>query len=529
MSRKSSKKVTSLFSKAIYFIFLFYFSNILVLIGLITCSKASFSDFFGFNKHILDKFEDNNALGNCLPSDKKSKNIVVDGTVISGSGGGVTALVQNIIKGICKKRLDWYFTIICNHQTRNDAAFEFNIPNVQVVYAHCCHLNKPLLWLRSYLNFVTFGFFRDQITQLICYDDIYFNSDNCDLFFDPYAECIVNDYFSVPKISLIHDLLYRDMPDFVEPNRKIKLDEVKENAARILDSSSHFITVSEFSKSRILKHFSGIGQRKIDDSFVSVIPIRLAKRISVVQGVGQNVGNNQNIKQSVFTTSRVESQKEFARFILDKYGVIRQKYLIYPSVVRSRKNHRRLLRAFMNYHSRRNSDLKLVIAGTIHPKAMEEVYRFIEEESKKYKKYGGEENEKGEGSEAAFFGDIKNKVICTSFIPDEELSILLSNAIAMIFPSIYEGFGMPIIEAMEVGVPVACGNTTSIPEVAGDAALLFDPYKVDDIERAIETISSDKSLRKNLIKKGFEQAKKFEDQDAMINEYIEVFETYMKK
>ena len=88
---------------------------------------------------------------------------------------------------------------------------------------------------------------------------------------------------------------------------------------------------------------------------------------------------------------------------------------------------------------------------------------------------------------------------------------------------------MPIIEAMSVGIPVACGNKTSLPEVAGNAALLFDPYNVDEIADAINTMVTDSDLRAKLIKLGYERAKYFSDQDSMIDEYINVFEKYMVK
>lgn len=88
---------------------------------------------------------------------------------------------------------------------------------------------------------------------------------------------------------------------------------------------------------------------------------------------------------------------------------------------------------------------------------------------------------------------------------------------------------MPIIEAMSAGVPVACSNVTSLPEVAGNAAMFFDPYDIDDIADAIDSLVSDEELRQELIRRGYKRAKKFSDMDSMIGKYVQTFERYMKK
>ena len=86
---------------------------------------------------------------------------------------------------------------------------------------------------------------------------------------------------------------------------------------------------------------------------------------------------------------------------------------------------------------------------------------------------------------------------------------LLSGATAFVFPSLYEGFGFPVLEAMACGVPVLCSNTSSLPEVAGEAALLVNPLQVDDIVRGLREITSNEDLRRTLIERGYQQAQKF--------------------
>jgi len=156
------------------------------------------------------------------------------------------------------------------------------------------------------------------------------------------------------------------------------------------------------------------------------------------------------------------------------------------------------MKAF-NEFAKKNSDIKLVLVGK-HPDTFES--RPIEDYC-------------------------SDRLIITDFVPDEELGILLKNALAFIHPSVYEGFGMPIIEAMANGIPVACSNVASLPEIAGSAALLFDPFNIDSITQAMHRLADDPELRKDLIQKGYEQAKKYSDRDAMVDEYIRVMEEVM--
>ena len=95
------------------------------------------------------------------------------------------------------------------------------------------------------------------------------------------------------------------------------------------------------------------------------------------------------------------------------------------------------------------------------------------------------------------------------YVDDQHLPALYSGAIALIFPSVYEGFGLPALEAMACGTPVLASNATSLPEVVGDAGLLFDPYDIDDMSSSIERIITDSDLRETLQLKGLERAKQF--------------------
>lgn len=104
---------------------------------------------------------------------------------------------------------------------------------------------------------------------------------------------------------------------------------------------------------------------------------------------------------------------------------------------------------------------------------------------------------------------LHERVIFTGVLTEKQLAEYYRGASAVVFPSLYEGFGLPIIEGMASGVPVLTSNITSMPEVAGDAAVLVNPYRIESIAAGIEKIINDSELRKSLIEKGNERVKLF--------------------
>jgi glycosyltransferase involved in cell wall biosynthesis len=104
---------------------------------------------------------------------------------------------------------------------------------------------------------------------------------------------------------------------------------------------------------------------------------------------------------------------------------------------------------------------------------------------------------------------LEGKVVFTGYVPEGDLPALLSGARLFVFPSLYEGFGLPVLEALACGTPVVCSNVSSLPEVAGDAAVLVDPLDVEGLAAALERVLGDEELRAELIERGFEQARRF--------------------
>jgi glycosyltransferase involved in cell wall biosynthesis len=163
-----------------------------------------------------------------------------------------------------------------------------------------------------------------------------------------------------------------------------------------------------------------------------------------------------------------------------KYGLAKD-YFIYVGTIQPRKNLVRLIEAFSKMPSKKYD---LVLAGK--PGWLyDEIYQAP-------KKFGVEERVK-------FLG----------FVDTEDLTSLYSGALSFVFPSLYEGFGLPILEAMACRLPVLTSNTSSMPEVSGSRAILVDPKNVEDIAKGLNLLSRNEKLRTELANKGWEWSKSF--------------------
>lgn len=119
------------------------------------------------------------------------------------------------------------------------------------------------------------------------------------------------------------------------------------------------------------------------------------------------------------------------------------------------------------------------------------------------------------------------QIVFTDYVPAEDLAALYTGAECFVFPSLYEGFGMPPLEAMACGTPVVCSHAASLPEVVGDAAVQFDPYSVRQMANAIQRVLGDSTLRQRLQQKGFVRAKQFTWQAAAMRLYA-IYEDLQK-
>jgi glycosyltransferase involved in cell wall biosynthesis len=165
-----------------------------------------------------------------------------------------------------------------------------------------------------------------------------------------------------------------------------------------------------------------------------------------------------------------------------------ERYFLFLGTLQPRKNITRLIEAFARYCTdSADNDISLVLAG----------------------KRGWLIEQPLQLALNALPAAQRERIILTGYVEDGEVVPLYSGALALVFPSLYEGFGFPVLEAMHCGTPVLCSNTSSLPELAGDAALLVDPLNIEAIANGMAQLATDSALRDALVQKGYQQVTKF--------------------
>jgi glycosyltransferase involved in cell wall biosynthesis len=170
--------------------------------------------------------------------------------------------------------------------------------------------------------------------------------------------------------------------------------------------------------------------------------------------------------------------------LLERYDGLVEDFILYVGSLQPRKNIPRLLKAYAQLISQENIPHQLVIVGK-HKYLNEDVYTTLRRLR------------------------LTGRVLFTGHVPEEDIPLFFNAATVMIFPSLFEGFGLPPLEAMACGTSVVCAHVTSLPEVVGDAAVLVNPYSVEDIARGLHEVLSDVDLRAALAAKGIERARQF--------------------
>ena len=271
-----------------------------------------------------------------------------------------------------------------------------------------------------------------------------------DVWFAPLT-AVAPQPFGCPTVITVHDLQHEAMPPFFSGQERARRSRVYPTSCH---SASRIIAISEFVK-RELNEYFGVSQEKVD---------------VVAHG-----------KQTLFSSGS-ETPGIFAD-LLSSYH-IRKPFCFYPANTYPHKNHVRLLNAFRKIHEQGDNELQLVLTGA---------------------------SQWGESAVASGAADLiaAGRVVRLGHIPFEHLPILYQHAEFMVFPSMYEGFGIPLLEAMQSDCPVLTTRCGSIPEVAGDAALFVNGEDEDSIAAGILRLHQDADLRANLVERGHRQAEKF--------------------
>ncbi len=212
-----------------------------------------------------------------------------------------------------------------------------------------------------------------------------------------------------------------------------------------------------------------------------VITISEASRRDLLAAYGLNPARVTAIPLAPDPVMRPQADAEKRR-VREKFG-LPKRFVLYLGINKPHKNLVRLVEAWKMVAT----DVPLVIAG-----AWDVRYPQV-------KAQAAELGERASGKRVRFLGPISNA----------DLPGLYATATVFVFPSLYEGFGLPVIEAMACGTAVVCANTSSLPEAAGEAAMLFDPTRTDEIAQALSKLLQNEPLRQEMSRRGLEQAQKF--------------------
>lgn len=273
-----------------------------------------------------------------------------------------------------------------------------------------------------------------------------------DVFFSPDGYLSLGS--KVPQIAVIHDINFEHYPKDLPFSARIYL---RKYFPLFAHKARKIITVSEYSKQDIVKTY------KINSNKITVA---------------------WNGASDVFKPLSDENKQN----IKNKYAHGNH-YFLFVGAIHPRKNVGRLIEAFVKFKQITKSDFQLIIIGDSLWKNKSILVKIPEE--------------------------IRSQIHFTGHLPLEELANLMGSAVALTYVPYFEGFGIPLVEAMKCGTPILSGDRTSLPEVAGDAAIYCNPFDVNDITEKMIELSSSNTLRDQLSKNGLERSKLFNwDQSA---------------
>ena len=374
------------------------------------------------------------------------RHIILDALAVENNKTGVGQYVQELLEELLEiAPKDMFFSVMMH------PSLSMKHPLVKYVSRR---KNAEVLWF----DIPAIGLKRD-IKFLLARKKL-----ECDLFHCLYSNHPL--FIKGVQMVTIHDLKYIVHPEFMGSKGKLKslyLKNLMRHAAKHCD---HLITVSESTRSDLLKVFPHTS--------------RLAERTSVVYEAA--------------TVSMTPNKALFQKFELDN------PYFLYLGELRPHKNVGRVIQAFIQLKEQCASaaGTRLIIAGKPHKSF-----------------------EMPDGSR-------RDDIVFTGYVGDDDKFTLYSNALAYCLPSLYEGFGLPILEAMKCGCPVITSDFSSTSEVAGDAGLLVDPLSDQDIASAMEKICTDGAFRQELIAKGYERERSF-SWSATAEETLRIYEEILGK
>ncbi|EKD49188.1 MAG: glycosyl transferase group 1 [uncultured bacterium] len=284
----------------------------------------------------------------------------------------------------------------------------------------------------------------------------------CDILFYPNITFGANSS-NCKVVSTFHDLSFVFHKEFLSVKKKIWHEFVNPKKQALI--SDHIIAVSAYTANDLVSNY-GTSLNKISVVYSGVNPV----------------------------TADIVKREDYVK---NKYN-LPDKFILYLGTLEPRKNVSGILKAFEILCKNGRINHGLVIAGS-KGWLYHELFKLAKESK------------------------FQDKIKFAGFVDDKDKLVVYALADVFVFPSFYEGFGFPPLEAMSVGTPVVTSTVSSLPEVVGDAALLVNPYNINEIAMGIDNIINDKKLRNEFIKRGWERVRKFSWRRAA-TETLKVFE-----
>ena len=297
----------------------------------------------------------------------------------------------------------------------------------------------------------------------------YIEENNIDMHHIPQNGIGLNESYTSPIVATIHDLIPYILPETVGRGY---LERFLRDMPLIVRDSKVILTVSEYSKRDIMKFFPFVNEEKI-----FVTPLAANKSYKPL------------------------NKLTCIKYIKNKYS-IDSPFILYIGGYSTRKNVKELIMAFNKIQKSLKKHYKLVLCGSIRDECIK-----LQELCKELL--------------------IDDKIIFTGFVPDDELPLFYNAAEVFIYPSLYEGFGLPPLEAMSCATPVIASNLTSIPEVTKDCAILINPFNKDELADSILNLLNSESLLQEYSEKGYNNSLNFTWKNtaiATLKAYEHVFE-----
>lgn len=298
----------------------------------------------------------------------------------------------------------------------------------------------------------------------------YIKREQIDLFFSPYYKAPIftrcKTIITIHDLALLRGFFYTGINNFL---LKIYLKTI---GRFIAERTNKIITDSNYSKRDIINIF------KIPEEKVKVI--------------------YEGVEERYFPRNKLQALKDIRK----KYG-IRENYILYLGNLWPRKNVEGLLKAYKQLPKNLRDNHQIVIVGDRN--------RYFNSLSNLAKEL-----------------QIENNITVTGFIRESDLPFLYSAAQIFVFPSYYEGFGLPVLEAMACGTPVITSNTTSLPEVVESAGILVDPSNIYDISKAMKELLTNANLRLTMRERGLKRAKQFPAK-KMVCKILDLFAEVINK